>query len=117
MREMLSVTGAVAGMGLLDSVALITDGRFSGGSQGLCVGHISPEAADGGPIAIIKEEDIIEIDIPGRELSLGVSQEEIQSRMANRAPTPRRESKGYLRRYQAMVGSANTGAILNQPEK
>ena len=117
MREMLSVTGAVAGMGLLDSVALITDGRFSGGSQGLCIGHISPEAADGGPIAIVKEEDIIEIDIPKRELSLRVGEEEIQNRMANRTPAPNRESKGYLRRYQAMVGSASVGAILNQTKE
>lgn len=114
MREMLSVTGAVAGMGLLDSVALITDGRFSGGSQGICIGHISPEAADGGPIAIVKEGDLIEIDIPKRELSLRVGQKEIENRMATRPPAPNRESKGYLHRYQAMVGSANTGAILNQ---
>jgi len=114
MREMLSVTGAVAGMGLLDSVALITDGRFSGGSQGLCIGHISPEAADGGPIAIVKEEDLIEIDIPKRELSLRVSRREIEDRMATRTPAPNRESEGYLHRYQAMVGSADTGAILNQ---
>ena len=114
MREMLSVTGAVAGMGLLDSVALITDGRFSGGSQGLCIGHISPEAADGGPLAIVKEGDLIKIDIPKRELSLRVGQKEIENRMATRPPAPNRESKGYLHRYQAMVGSANTGAILNQ---
>jgi dihydroxy-acid dehydratase len=114
MREMLSVTGAVAGLGLLDSVALITDGRFSGGSQGLCIGHISPEAADGGPIAIVKEEDLIEINIPKRELSLRVGRREIEERMATSTSAPNRELKGYLHRYQALVGSANTGAILSK---
>jgi len=112
MREMLSVTGAIAGIGLLKSVALITDGRFSGGSQGLCVGHVSPEAAEGGPIAIVEEGDTIEINISERRLTLKLGEEEIRSRMNAWKPTQRKELRGYLRRYQAMVGSANTGATL-----
>jgi dihydroxy-acid dehydratase len=112
MREMLSITGAIAGIGLLTSIALITDGRFSGGSQGLCIGHISPEAAEGGPIAIVEEDDTIEINIPERRLTLKLDEEEIQSRINAWSPPQSKELKGYLRRYQAMVGSANTGATL-----
>jgi len=117
MREMLSVTGAIAGIGLLNSVALITDGRFSGGSQGLCIGHISPEAAEGGPIAIVEEGDTIEINIPERRLSLKLSEEEVQRRMGSWDPPQAKELRGYLRRYQAMVGSANTGATLSNSRR
>lgn len=117
MREMLSVTGAIAGIGLLNSVALITDGRFSGGSQGLCVGHISPEAAEGGPIAVIEDGDIIEINIPERRITLKIDEEELQKRIGAWKPMYNKELKGYLRRYQTMVGSANTGATLTQVEK
>lgn len=112
MREMLSITGAIAGIGLLNHVALITDGRFSGGSQGLCIGHVSPEAAEGGPIAIVEEGDTVEIDIPSRRLTLKLDEEEIGSRLKTWKSPQRKELKGYLHRYQAMVGSANTGATL-----
>jgi dihydroxy-acid dehydratase len=112
MREMLSVTGAIAGIGLLNSVALVTDGRFSGGSQGLCIGHVSPEAAERGPIAAIQDNDTIDINIPERSLSIRLRDEEIQRRLdAWRAPVDKK-LRGYLRRYQAMVSSANTGATL-----
>lgn len=112
MREMLSPTSAIAGMGLKDKVALLTDGRFSGASWGASVGHISPEAADGGPIALIKEGDRIRMDIPGRKLELLVSDEELAARRsAWQAPAPK-VTKGYLARYARLVRSANTGAVL-----
>jgi len=112
MREMLSPTAAIAGMGLIDSVALITDGRFSGGTRGPCIGHVSPEAAVGGPIALVREGDMIEIDIPGRILDLKVSKEEFDKRQkAWKAPAPK-ATKGYLARYQKQVGSADKGAVI-----
>lgn len=112
MREMLSPTAAIVGMGLADKVALITDGRFSGGTQGPCIGHISPEAAVGGPIAIIKNGDTIEIDIPKRKLELKVSKAELDRRIRNlKIPKPKVQT-GYLARYARLVTSANTGAIL-----
>ncbi len=112
MREMLSPTAAIAGMGLIDSVALITDGRFSGGTRGPCIGHVSPEAADGGPIALVREGDIIGIDIPGRILNLKITQEEMEKRRkAWKAPVPK-VTKGYLARYQKQVGSADMGAVF-----
>jgi dihydroxy-acid dehydratase len=112
MREMLYPTSAIAGMGLIESVALITDGRFSGGSHGLSIGHISPEAAEGGPIAAVRDGDIIDIDIPNRSLELRVSNAELKSRMkAWKAPKPR-FTTGWLARYQKRVTSASTGAIL-----
>lgn len=111
MREMLSPTAAIAGMGL-DSIALITDGRFSGGTRGLSIGHVSPEAADGGPIAFVRDGDIIEIDIPKRVLNLKISQEELEKRRKMwKAPAPK-VTKGYLARYQKQVGSADKGAVL-----
>ncbi len=113
MREMLSPTAAIAGMGLMDSVALITDGRFSGGTRGLCIGHVSPEAAEGGPIALAKEGDIVEIDIPGRILNLRVPKEELDKRKKAWKPPAPRVTKGYLARYQKMVGSADKGAIFS----
>jgi len=112
MREMLSPTAAIVGMGLGESVALITDGRFSGGTQGACIGHVSPEAAEGGPIAIVRNNDVIEIDIHKRKIELKISQTEINLRLAKwQAPKPK-ITKGWLARYAKMVTSANTGAVL-----
>lgn len=113
MREMLAPTAAIAGMGLADDVALITDGRFSGGTRGPCIGHISPEAAAGGPIAVIEDGDIINIDISGRKINLELSGDAIKQRLGQwRAPEPKVKT-GYLARYQKMVTSANTGAVVN----
>ncbi len=117
MREMLSPTSALAGMGLDSSVALITDGRFSGVSRGASIGHISPEAAAGGPIGLVKEGDIIKIDIPNNSLELLVSPEELKKRRENWQPPAPKVSEGYLGRYVAMVTSASTGAILTIPGK
>ncbi len=112
MREMLSPTAAIAGMGLTESVALITDGRFSGGTRGPCIGHISPEAMEGGPIAIIREGDTIAIDIPNRKIDLKVSKGEIASRMKFwKKPKPKIQ-KGWLARYAMCVTSAGTGAVM-----
>jgi len=112
MREMLSPTAAIVGMGLSDSVALITDGRFSGGTQGPCIGHISPEAAEGGPIAVIRDGDEIEINIPQRKLQLLVSETEIKARLKKwKKPAPKIQT-GYLERYARFVTSASTGAVL-----
>jgi dihydroxy-acid dehydratase len=112
MREMLSPTAAIAGMNLSDSVALITDGRFSGGTRGPCVGHISPEAMAGGPIALIEEGDKIAINIPERKIDLLISEDEMKKRRDNwKAPEPKIK-KGYLARYQKLVTSANTGAVM-----
>ncbi len=112
MREMLAPTSAITGMGLSDSVALITDGRFSGGTQGPCIGHVSPEAMEGGPIAIVKDGDTIVIDIPKRKLELRLSPEEIKARFAKWKPIAPKIKGGYLERYSKMVTSANTGAVL-----
>lgn len=112
MREMLSPTATIAGMGLTESVALITDGRFSGGTRGLCIGHISPEAMEGGPIAVIRDGDMIRIDIPKRKIDLLVSEEEIKDRLSRwKAPKPKITS-GYLSRYARMVSSAGNGAVM-----
>ncbi|MBU0762492.1 MAG: dihydroxy-acid dehydratase [Candidatus Altiarchaeota archaeon] len=111
MREMLSPTAAIAGMGLSDSVALITDGRFSGGTRGPCVGHISPEAADCGPIAYIKEGDEITVDIPGRKLNVKLSKKELEARMKS-CKVKKTNAKGWLLRYSKLVQSASKGAIL-----
>jgi len=111
MREMLQATSAVAGMGLSDSVALITDGRFSGGTRGPCIGHISPEAAEGGPIAIVRDGDIIEIDIPQRKLNLKLSEKEIQERL-KRWKKKEKRLTGVLKRYSKMVSSADKGAVF-----
>jgi dihydroxy-acid dehydratase len=112
MREMLSATSAIVGVGLGEDVALITDGRFSGVTRGAAIGHISPEAAEGGLIALVKEGDEIHIDIPGRSLTLEVSEEEIARRRAGWSPPEPKIKEGYLYRYARMVTSANTGAIL-----
>ncbi len=112
MREMLAPTSALAGMGLAESVALLTDGRFSGGSRGAAIGHISPEAAEGGPIALVKEGDRIAIDIPKRRVTLRVSAEELKRRKkAWKPPKPKIQS-GYLSRYASLVTSGSTGAVL-----
>ncbi len=112
MREMLSPTAAIAGMGLIDSVALITDGRFSGGTRGPCIGHVSPEAADGGPIALVREGDVIEIDIPGRSLDIKISKEELEKRRRSWKPPLPKVIKGYLARYLKLVGPADKGAVI-----
>ena len=114
MREMLAPTSAITGMGLSDAVALITDGRFSGGTQGPCIGHVSPEAMEGGPIAIVKDGDTIVIDIPKRKLELRLSPDEIKARFAKWKPIPPKIKGGYLERYSKMVTSASTGAILKE---
>jgi len=112
MREMLSPTSAIAGMGLSESVALITDGRFSGGTRGPCIGHISPEAMEGGPLAIVKNGDIIRIDIPGRSLNAALPDKEIKQRLLKwKKPAPK-ITKGYLARYARFVSSADEGAIM-----
>nr|WP_317364059.1 dihydroxy-acid dehydratase [uncultured Blautia sp.] len=116
MREMLNPTSAIAGMGLGSSVALITDGRFSGASRGASIGHVSPEAAVGGPIALIEEGDIISIDIPGLKLEVKVSDEEMAARKAKWQPREPKVTTGYLARYAAMVTSGNRGAILEVPK-
>jgi dihydroxy-acid dehydratase len=113
MREMLGPTSAIAGMGLDKDVALITDGRFSGASRGASIGHVSPEAMEGGPIAAVKEGDIISIDILSGKLNAEISNEELISRMKTwNAPEPR-INKGYLARYAKLVSSASKGAVLN----
>lgn len=111
MREMLSPTSAIIGMGLGKSVALITDGRFSGGTQGACIGHVSPEAAEGGPIALIEDGDLIEIDIPQRKLELKVAEEELSKRRQKWKPV-RKKLSGVLKKYYTLVKSASYGAIL-----
>jgi len=111
MREMLSPTSAIVGIGRDRDVALLTDGRFSGGSKGAAIGHISPEAAEGGPIAAVQEGDRIEIDIPGKRLNLLISDQELKERLARWKPVIR-ELKGYLKRYAGLVRSAHTGATF-----
>ena len=117
MREMLNPTSAIAGMGLGSSVALITDGRFSGASRGASIGHVSPEAAVGGPIALVEEGDVISINIPEMKLELKVSDEELAARKAKWQPREPKVTTGYLRRYASMVTSGNRGAILQTPDK
>ena len=114
MREMLSPTAAITGMGLSESVSLITDGRFSGGTRGPCIGHISPEAMEGGPIAIIRNGDRIRIDILKRKIDLMLSDKEIKKRLSNWRPPDPKIKKGYLSRYAKMVSSAGKGAIMLQ---
>lgn len=115
MPEMLNPTSAIAGMGLGYSVALITDGRFSGASRGASIGHVSPEAAVGGPIALVEEGDLIKIDIPGLKLELDVSEEELERRRNQWKPRQPEVTTGYLARYASMVTSGNRGAILEVP--
>lgn len=116
MKEMLSPTSAIIGAGLGKEVALLTDGRFSGATAGACIGHISPEAAEGGPLGLVQEGDIIEIDIPNRSLSVRLSDEELEARKASRK-TPKRDLivNSYLRRYAYLVTSSSTGAVMRDP--
>ncbi|MCX8093110.1 MAG: dihydroxy-acid dehydratase, partial [Candidatus Goldbacteria bacterium] len=112
MREMLAPTSAISGMGLDKVVALITDGRFSGGTRGAAIGHISPEAMEGGPIALVEDGDIISIDIPGKRIDLKISEEELKKRKANWKPIEPKIKTGVLYRYSQMVTSASTGAVF-----
>ena len=116
MREMLNPTSAIAGMGLGSSVALITDGRFSGASRGASIGHVSPEAAVGGPIALVEEGDIIKIDIPNLKLTMDVTEEELAKRRESWTPREPKVTTGYLARYASMVTSGNRGAIMEIPK-
>jgi dihydroxy-acid dehydratase len=112
MREMLTPTSLLSGMGLDDKVALLTDGRFSGATRGAAIGHISPEAAERGPLAIVRNGDLIRIDIPNRRLDLGVPEEEVKRRQAELAAWEPAVRSGYLRRYAQAVTSASTGAVF-----
>jgi len=114
MREMLSPTSAIAGMGLSGSVSLITDGRFSGATRGAAIGHVSPEAAEGGLIAYVKNGDLIEVNIPKGTIELKVSEAEIANRKKTINLEPPREVDGYLKRYASMVGPASTGAVYKK---
>jgi dihydroxy-acid dehydratase len=114
MREMLTPTSVVCGMGLEKEIALITDGRFSGGTRGPCIGHISPEAAAGGPIAIVRDGDIISIDIPNKKIDIELSEEEIRERFSKWKAPELKVQKGYLARYAQMVSSADKGAVLRR---
>jgi dihydroxy-acid dehydratase len=113
MREMLSTTAALYGQGAGERVALITDGRFSGGTRGVCIGHVSPEAAAGGPIAALQEGDRVEIDLETRSLNVRLSPEQIQDRLAALPPFEPRTESSWLRRYARMVTSASQGAVLS----
>jgi dihydroxy-acid dehydratase len=115
MREMLSPTAAIAGMGLDTSVYLLTDGRFSGGTRGPAIGHISPEAAEGGPIAYVQDGDVIEVDLPNRTLHLRVDEAEMARRKAAHVPFKKELTSPFLRRYASLVTSASTGAVLRKP--
>jgi dihydroxy-acid dehydratase len=112
MQEMLSPTSYIMGAGLGESVALITDGRFSGGTRGACIGHVSPEASVGGPIGLIKKGDIIEIDIPAKKISVKISNAELAKRRKKFVAPKPRITKGSLAKYAAMATSADTGGIL-----
>jgi len=113
MREMLAITGMIKGAGLGQDVLLVTDGRFSGGTTGLCVGHVSPEAVDGGPIGLVHDGDRIRIDIPARTIDLLVPAEELDRRRADFAPLPPRYTRGVLAKYARLVGSASHGAVTS----
>jgi len=112
MREMLSVTSSVVGAGLGESVALVTDGRFSGATRGLMVGHVAPEAARGGPLAVVRDGDRITIDVDARSLTVELDESEIAERLAIWQPPPPRYAGGVFARYRALVGSASEGAVL-----
>src|SRR5918911_2706939 len=111
MREMLHVTAAIVGEGLGEEVALITDGRFSGATHGLMAGHVTPEAAHGGPIAVVQDGDVIEFDIEARELRVELSEDEIAARLRDWAPPPPRYTTGVLAKYASLVSSASEGAV------
>jgi dihydroxy-acid dehydratase len=111
MREMLAITGAIKGAGLGKDVLLVTDGRFSGGTTGLCVGHVAPEAADGGPVALVRDGDRIRLDVTNQTLDLLVDEAELAARREGWAPLPPRYTRGVLAKYSKLVGSASTGAV------
>ncbi len=118
MREMLAITAAIKGAGLGRDVLLITDGRFSGGTTGLCVGHVAPEAAAGGPIALVRDEDPIALSVAAATLDLGVDEAELGRRRQQWRPPAPRYTRGVLAKYAALVGSASTGAVCgSQPHK
>jgi dihydroxy-acid dehydratase len=114
MREMLSPTATIAGMGLSESVALVTDGRFSGATRGPCIGHVSPEAADGGPIALLRDGDVIEIDVPKRKLNVELPDDELENRLKSWKPKQSEVRKGYLVRYSQLVQPAHLGSVLGK---
>jgi len=114
MREMLAPTATVIGLGLAEKVALITDGRFSGGTRGPCIGHVSPEAMEGGPIAVVQDGDPITIDIPHRKLTLDLAPEEIAQRTASWKPPAPKIKTGWLARYAKNVTSASSGAVMKE---
>jgi dihydroxy-acid dehydratase len=111
MREMLAITGAIKGAGLGKDVLLLTDGRFSGGTTGLCVGHVAPEAVDGGPIAFVRDGDPIVLDMANRTLEIEVDPDELEARKVGWAPLPPRYTKGVLAKYAKLVSSAADGAV------
>jgi dihydroxy-acid dehydratase len=111
MREMLAITGAIKGAGLGKDVLLVTDGRFSGGTTGLCVGHVAPEAADGGPMALVRDGDRIRLDVTRQTLDLLVDEAELAARREDWAPLPPRYTRGVLAKYSKLVGSASGGAV------
>ena len=113
MREMLMITGAIKGAGLGKSTLLLTDGRFSGGSTGLCVGHVAPEAVDGGPIAFIENGDIVRIDIAARTLDVLVDESVMTERRKHFSPVPHKYKRGVLAKYAKVVGSASRGAVTS----
>jgi dihydroxy-acid dehydratase len=113
MREMLAITGALKGAGFGSTVALITDGRFSGGTWGFCIGHVAPEATDGGPIAFVREGDIIRVDVPTKSLDLLVSEKELKKRRKGWVPNEARYTTGVLAKFAKLVQGAETGAITN----
>jgi dihydroxy-acid dehydratase len=113
MREMLAITGAIKGAGLGKDVMLVTDGRFSGGTTGLCVGHIAPEATEGGPIALVRDGDRIILDVANGTLDLDVSPEALDKRLADWVPTSRPARRGVLAKYARLVRSANVGAVCS----
>ncbi|HMH25557.1 MAG TPA: dihydroxy-acid dehydratase, partial [Gemmatimonadaceae bacterium] len=115
MREMLSLTSMLKGMPIGGEVALLTDGRFSGGTRGLCIGHVSPESAEGGPIGLIRDGDVVCIDLPERKLDVELTASELQARRKEWTAPPARYPRGWLARYAAMVTNAGRGAVLDLP--
>jgi dihydroxy-acid dehydratase len=116
MRESLALTAAVAGCGLGEKIAIVTDGRFSGGTRNLSIGHVSPEAADGGPIALVQNGDQIKVDLPGRTIDLLVDEAELEKRKAAWQQPEPKFKRGWLSRYERLVTSAAQGAVLEPPE-
>jgi dihydroxy-acid dehydratase len=115
MREMLTATGSLVGFGYSENTAIVTDGRFSGATRGPCIGHVAPEAAEGGPIGLVRDGDLISIDIPKRSLTLHVTEEELAARKKSWKPIPPKVDSKYLRRYSAQVNSVWKGAVLKEP--